>query len=423
MSFVQKILFSKFYSLIWIILITTLVFRKQIYFFDSIARPFEIAILIFFPILLLSILKPFKNFTQSSKILIFIFSIFIFLNLLSNQINDQYLDFHSNLLYYVRLLVIFFISVVAIESISENINLLKAHSKGYLLGLFLVFVCFLFFPQFKSMRPVATFDDPNFLAGFLIIPLNICFFSAFIEKTLPKKLFYFVCFCFTIFIIFSTLSRAGIIAAFISLFILVLYILSKKITLNTLIKFGFLVASFIFLAFFLLSFNANYRDELLYRFSAETLVNQTDQERQILWQKAFYAIKENPLGYGMGQMRIKIREENSRSVIIGYTTESHNLFLQVGGAFGWLGLLVFIIFIVYLFICIFRIMKIICYKEKRRRVILFSIPIASSFFGIFFHAMFMNYLYARYFWIIAASLSGCFEFLKKRRYFSKSHAN
>ena len=127
-----KIVSSRWYVIIWVLIVASVVFRDDIYSI-ALLKPFEILVALSSIPLLISIAKPVREFSKSSKVLILLGSTLLLFNLLSNLVGYQYLDLLSNLLNYGRLLLVIFISVVIVESVSLNINLSSTHILGYLL--------------------------------------------------------------------------------------------------------------------------------------------------------------------------------------------------------------------------------------------------------------------------------------------------
>lgn len=405
-------------------LITLSIFREKIHIGIWYVKPMELYIGICLPLIILIFAWNFREFSRPSALfLISVFIMFFFMNWLSGISGTQYISPNERFLYLLRLGLIVVVTMVLLVSLSSKYQLLIGSVyKGFLIAGILIILSIIFFPQYKTSlrRFTGPIGDPNYTAAFLIICTNVAVFWAMVTTNRLLRLVYTVLGIVFFVTIIVSLSRGGLLGAIISLSILLQsvvisksqiihgYLYVRKVYLNRAVAaITMVILTVVLIAMSYPELSANF----VSRLSIERIKNQDDQMRQSLWKLGTHSIAENPIGYGMGQMRVKHQQLDPGRQQFGHSTEVHNLLLQIGGAFGWPGIFFFIIFQIFLFR--------ICFKLLRKKHYAFDlvrgcpIPLITSYLGLFVQAMLFNFFFLKYYWILIALVLSYYEYDKK----------
>lgn len=386
----------------------------------------EAYLIVSIPLILFIFIKNARFFSTSSTVFILIvFISFFALNYLSGRISVQYISEHEITLYYFRLGVIFLISLVIIVGLTKNFHcLVDSIYHAFIIAGLLILLWIVLFPQYKTslQRFTGPLGDPSYTSAFLTISTNISTYLAFISKKKMIRVGSLLLSAIFFMTIVSSLSRAPLLGTLISL--LILYsvlavsprsnfakgmLIVKRIYFNKVIAASLLLIVAVTVLF---AARPTLRTKLTRRMSIENILSEKDQHRQTIWRLGIRSIAQNPIGYGMGQMRAKHRLLDPDYTKFGHSTEVHNLVLQVGGAFGWLGLFVFIMFLFFLLRVCVRLLRKRTYPAGS--VSMYPVPLVTSFIGLFAQSMVYNFLYLKHFWMVAVLVLAYHEYEKRK---------
>jgi len=203
-----------------------------------------------------------------------------------------------------------------------------------------------------NQRPFATFGNPNFFAGYIVISLPI-FFSMFLTERREWRLLFGLGTLLLLLNLYFTATRAAWVGFIISLLIFLL--LYKRIGGEWWQKFQkqklrFLVPLLLILLlhFGLMSTNERYRKTIAASADKvhEILARRT--ERLLIWRDTMVMGLNNPLGVGIGAFHIYFPRYASRDLlailpqdrfIVNY---AHNEFLEIWSETGFIGISIFL---------------------------------------------------------------------------------
>lgn len=413
-------------------LITLSVFREKIYVGDGYVKLMELYIGICLPLIVLIFAWNIRAFFAHSVLfVILLFGVFFFMDWLSGKVCIQYISQNERFLYILRLGFILVMTMVLLVSLSSKYPLLIGSAyKGFLVAGILIILWIVFFPQVKTSlrRFTGPIGDPNYTAAFLIISTNIAVYWALVTPNRVWRILYATLGIVFFATIVVSLSRGGLLGATISLvFLLQVVVISKNQFIYgiLLVKKQYFKRAAIGIIMVILTIgliavsHPKLTDSFIKRLSIERIRNQEDQMRQDLWKLGIRSIAERPVGYGMGQMRAKHRLLDPEHKQFGHSSEVHNTILQIGGAFGWPGMSLFVIFLFVLFRVCLKIL------QRKRYVVdsahTYPIPLITSGIGLFVQSMLFNFLFLKYFWMIAALVLSYYEYQKRQNTIRSHH--
>ncbi len=155
-----------------------------------------------------------------------------------------------------------------------------------------------------GVRLTATIGNAGYVAGYLIFNIFFGLLLFFFRKNRYLRWYYSLGILLQIFVVFNTLTRGGIIALALSLFLFILYLAFVRFRKNKLVKgtsvavllLGIMATIFIFT-----NKEADWvvHNPILGRIADISLESTTAQNRLMTWQSAYQGFKEKPiLGYG-----------------------------------------------------------------------------------------------------------------------------
>ncbi len=418
------------YRLFIFCLIICSVFRDKIpvSFGVKYIKVLEMYIIISFPLIIFICFKHIKSlFTQSGLLLCALFLTFFLMNYISGKVSFQYIIEKEKSLYYFRLGLIFIISLTLFLLLTSKCPfLMGAIYKGFLAAGILIILWIFCFPEYKTSirRFTGPFGDPNYTSSFLLISLNIALYQAIKAKNAFKYIIHaFLSIAFFTTIV-TSLSRGALIGAVVSTSMIISTVVIRRsdilkglILINEKSFKKILLGSFVLMCMIISVFAVmpQLLENQIKRLSPEQIMSQKDQHRQDIWKLGVRSIATNPIGYGMGQMRVKHSLVDPNKKKFGHSTEVHNVVLQIGGAFGWPGLCFFVGFLAYLLH--------ICFLFSNRNIdrvnwcANYPLPLVTSFIGLLLQAMLFNFLYLKHFWIVTSLVLSCYEYYKRNHYF------
>ncbi len=207
-------------------------------------------------------------------------------------------------------------------------------------------------------RISATFGNPAYLAGWLLLGgfLSVYLFI----KTSSKywRIFYSVVFILNIIVLFWTATRGAIVGLFFGILAMLFYLLffyknSKVRLISASFLIVFILAGLSIFIFKDASFIKN--NLALSRLSSISLQDTTASSRLSLWKMSISASKERPfLGYGENNIRIPLDKYHDYSLVEDWFDSSHNKFFDELLSHGFVGLFLQISFFSFFFFLIFK---------------------------------------------------------------------
>jgi len=430
------------YRAFYFFLIVFSIFRERVSipFWPYYIKLLEAYLAVSMPFILFVFMKNARSLsTTSATFILILFISFFVLNYISGHYSTQYTltggsgtrfsgppSHHENIIYYFRLGLAFLLCLTVVVGVTTHYPfLIGSIYSAYRIAGVAVLLWIVLFPAYTKTtlnRFTGPIGDPNYASAFLIIGMNI---SAYLALVTKNKLMYIgnfvlaVAFFTTIVI---SLSRGALLGALSSLTILFFatvvskrssfirgVVLVKKACLDRVMV--ILLLMVVSTALFFATSTSRF-DDFARRLSIKNIVSEKDQHRQTLWRLGIRSIAQNPIGYGMGQMKTKLL--NLRGEVFGRSsTEVHNIVLQVGGAFGWLGMFIFIMFLLFLLRVCVRLLRKKTYMIDSPYA--YPIPLVTSFIGLFVQAMLFNFLFLKHFWMVVALVLAYYEYEKRQR--------
>lgn len=393
-------------------LIISMVFRNTKTFGEGV-KPFEILLILSVPYILIFVIGT-GTLAPSTRRLVMFFVVTLSLNMVSPIFTRQYITESTQFAYLVRWSSIFALCVVLCESISLNRKLIKTVAHGFVLGGWISILWMVAFPSYDSIRTnriQGSFNDPNFMAAFLIVPIAICSFIWFRrENTLSlNKIYALISLIVFLSTILLTFSRSGWIGSLIALSFAVGRLpltaraikvaIIRLLMISTVVMFGLILT---------IAFYNGFGDIVLqvadrFAIQDENVSESIGSDRASTWQRGISYIIDQPIGHGMGQMRERMRTDNEvQGFLRGHSPEVHNVFLQAGGAFGWIGGVYFLL----ISLSVIQMAYVATRKshQKRRQDVKHSldtvIPISAALLGLFSFSLFFNTLYSKELWTL-----------------------
>jgi len=231
----------------------------------------------------------------------------------------------------------------------------------------------------KSPGFHGTFVNKNHFSAFLEMALPFSLWGFFFKKEKIQKYIHLLIFLFLIFSIFLSLSRAGILVAFLEVILFLFfysYLDGKR-------KFFRYFASIlaIFFTIFVLNFSMLTSRILTTIFQFKNI--EGNIKRLLIWKGAFNSFLHHPL-FGVGPGNFSIIFTHFRPIGLNSAPRyAHNEFLQFGVENGIFFLIFFLLLLVYLFHILYR-GYISAIREEKRG--LFAATF-SSFLGISLHSL------------------------------------
>jgi len=239
------------------------------------------------------------------------------------------------------------------------------------------------------------FEDPNYFAGFLLLPLSFVLGYVFLNSSFFRHLASVLVAILLFVMIAASLSRGAVISAAVPSSLAILLFLRRG---YRYIKFKFFALGLIVVMVVIaLSSTPQIRQlvfSLTERFNYERIISEVDQNRQTIWRSAIRFIIERPMGAGYGNFK----QINPTGLT------AHNLLLESLTELGIIGGLVFLTFVIWLFA------KLIQGGISNGM----DVAIVGSVGSVLLHSMTVSELFNRAFWLTLGLGLGYLE-LKRRR--------
>jgi O-antigen ligase len=193
----------------------------------------------------------------------------------------------------------------------------------------------------RLLRVYGGFSHPNIFGGFLVIAILILI-SIYLKQKKKAILFYF-----SLIILFSalilTFSRSAFLALFLSLFILLIYSVSKKVEVKKIISVLLILILVSGISFVL------FNDLLKTRMQGqERLEVKSNTERTVLKNQAFKLLNKNWfLGAGINNYIFTVHEKIDNALDVWEYQPVHNVYLLILIELGILGLISYIYLLIY----------------------------------------------------------------------------
>lgn len=274
----------------------------------------------------------------------------------------------------------------------------------------------------ENFRAFGPFESPNYLAMFIVPILYLTIGTNLKFKIYNLKLWnviFYLSLILPLIALVLTKSRAGLIALVVSVSLLVIFWLYKKLK-SKVAKVSLVIFSFILYSLFFI---------LLLKFG---LRPETDSARLEIYSYSWQMIKQNPIwGVGLGNYQEYLStigvSDSFREIVLPYAYHPHNLFMGLWLNLGILGLLSFVAFVLYLLINTTKFLYLSLAKNADKNLdnsnnvfstILFAVSIiAVLIHGIFDTTYFKNDLSA-IFWL--AVILTAYSFSDHETYKSKT---
>jgi len=404
------------YAAFFYILVVLTIFREEIPVRGFYIKALEAYVGLTLPASLPLLIRKWHRFSRSAWLLAGLFTTWLVMNAISGLTQPQYITHEESLLYYLRLGLLVYIAILTLEGVLIYYSLVDIISQAFVAGSVLLIVWAIAFPEYKTslQRLTGPLGDPNYSASYLIVGLNVALYKALTACKVRTRLLSFILSGLFLTSIVYSLSRGGMLGAIISLTLLLLVVALRRNKRRYFNRAALILYLLLFLGMLAMVLFNDFTTLLVQRLSLENIVAEKDQQRWTMWQFAVTSIANNPIGYGMGQMRRKIRAEDPYKLIItDHSTEAHNLVLQIGGAFGWLGLLSALVFLSYLL----RVCSSLLRLDRSIEACLPNVnytPLVTSLIGLFAQAMFFNFLYIKHFWLLIGIVLAVSEYISLR---------
>jgi len=436
------------YKTFYFLLIVVSIFRERIAMpiWPYYIKPLETYIGISIPFIMIIFMKRSRFlFTKSAILLCIVFITFFTMNYISIYYGKRYSLIgeyvsclgvgtrfsgppvaHEDIIYCFRLGLLFLIALCIMVGLTLNYNLLiSSIYKAFIISGLIVIVWIIMFPSYTKTnlaRFTGPIGDPNYAAGLLIISINISTYFMLVSKKKVKRIGNLLLSGVFLITIVASLSRGALLGAMFSLVMLFSAVMVskrncfingilmiKKTYFNRILTAFLLGIISVMVLFFMRPalFNTFWE-----RSSIDNITSEKDQHRQTLWRFGLSSIAENPVGYGMGQMEKKHAFLDPSHTKFGHSTAVHNIVLQIGGAFGWLGMLVFILLLLFVSLISINLLRKERYSDNSCRTS--PVPIATSFLGLSVQAMLFNFLFLKYYWMIIALVLAYYEYEKRK---------
>ncbi|MDI6716578.1 MAG: O-antigen ligase family protein, partial [Actinomycetota bacterium] len=260
---------------------------------------------------------------------------------------------------------------------------------------------------FEERRSFATFGNPDFLAGFLVLTLPTALASFLSSKDAKDNIAYGFNFFLVVACLLTTYTRGAWIAALISLLIFIV-LLRKSVFAHS--KKLIIIASIFILSFAFVAFysSSNSSINLIERLASTARITEGSAGNRLeIWKASIDAIKDRPLfGFGPDTFNLLSQKyETLRYVKMmrGNSTSdnAHNYLLQLSAC---IGLPATVCFVVFVLAAIYSAIHIIHRRDIEQRIMYTGLAASSA--GYLIHLLFGLSLVgsSTIFWLILGAM-------------------